>query len=247
MTRSRAAAALLTVLSSSLLAQGGPPAGAPGGGRSGQQQPATPPLTSSPLPTGRVTYRTLTEANLEMERIEASFPTKVKRFALPHKTNLGSTVWALEITHDVKTPSGKPVFVMTGLHHSREWPTVELTLEFIHDLLQNDGKDPRITAALDKVRFIAVPIVNPDGFDLSRTLINEQKRKNCRVADGKDPTTLDGVSKFNKGAKGVEVNAILLQPDPITKDNLNDVISAGWVTKDEVCAGVKAGANPACN
>ena len=72
MTRSRAAAALLTVLSSSLLAQGGPPAGAPGGGRSGQQQPATPPLTSSPLPTGRVTYRTLTEANLEMERIEAA-------------------------------------------------------------------------------------------------------------------------------------------------------------------------------
>ncbi|MCX5763989.1 MAG: M14 family zinc carboxypeptidase, partial [Gemmatimonadetes bacterium] len=185
--RARWSTILLATLSTALVAQGTPPAGGTVG-RGGGAQPATPAMTSSPLPTGRVTYRTLTEANLEMERIEAAYPTKVKRFALPHKTSLGSTVWALEITHDVKTPSGKPVFVMTGLHHSREWPTVELPLEFIHDLLKNDGTDPRITAALDKVRFIAVPIVNPDGFDLSRTLINEQKRKNCRVQDGKEPT-----------------------------------------------------------
>ena len=30
-------------------------------------------------------------------------------------------------------------------------------------------------------------------------------------------------------------------PNPITKDNLNDVIDAGWITKEEVCAGVAAG------
>ncbi len=40
--------------------------------------------------------------------------------------------------------------------------------------------------------------------------------------------------------------AILLAPDPITKDNLNDVIDAGWITKDKACAGVKAGAVKAC-
>jgi hypothetical protein len=202
--RARWSTILLATLSTALVAQGTPPAGGTGG-RGGGAQPATPAMTSSPLPTGRVTYRTLTEANLEMERIEAAYPTKVKRFALPHKTSLGSTVWALEITHDVKTPSGKPVFVMTGLHHSREWPTVELPLEFIHDLLKNDGTDPRITAALEKVRFIAVPIVNPDGFDLSRTLINEQKRKNCRVQDGKEPTYAECANPLNAGA-GVDLN-----------------------------------------
>lgn len=111
--RARWSTILLATLSTALVAQGTPPAGSTGG-RGGAAQPATPPLTSSPLPTGRVTYRTLTEANLEMERIEAANPTKVRRFALPHKSSLGNTVWALEITHDVKTPSGKPVFVMTG-------------------------------------------------------------------------------------------------------------------------------------
>ncbi len=36
------------------------------------------------------------------------------------------------------------------------------------------------------------------------------------------------------------MNAILLAPDPITKDNLDDVIKAGQITKEEACAGAKA-------
>jgi D-xylose transport system substrate-binding protein len=55
------------------------------------------------------------------------------------------------------------------------------------------------------------------------------------------------VGKFNGGAKGVEVNAVLIAPNPITKDNLGDVIGAGWVTKEEACAGVAAGSVAACN
>ena len=67
------------------------------------------------------------------------------------------------------------------------------------------------------------------------------------IADGKAATEIPGVAKFNGGAKGVEVNAVLLAPNPITKDNLNDVIGAGWVTKEEACAGVAAGSVAACN
>jgi D-xylose transport system substrate-binding protein len=43
------------------------------------------------------------------------------------------------------------------------------------------------------------------------------------------------------------MNSILLAPNPITKDNLGDVISAGWLTKEEACAGVAAGSVAACN
>ena len=60
---------------------------------------------------------------------------------------------------------------------------------------------------------------------------------------------LDGVTgatKFSDGPNGVEMNAVLLPPVPITKDNLNVVIDAGWVSKDVVCQGVAAGAVPAC-
>ena len=43
------------------------------------------------------------------------------------------------------------------------------------------------------------------------------------------------------------MNSFFLAPLPITKDNLNVVIDAGWVTKDVVCQGVAAGSVAACN
>ena len=52
---------------------------------------------------------------------------------------------------------------------------------------------------------------------------------------------------FVQGAKGVELDAIFLTPIPITKENLNLVIDAGWVTKAVACQGVdKAKAPKAC-
>ena len=58
---------------------------------------------------------------------------------------------------------------------------------------------------------------------------------------------MTGATKFNGGPKGVEMNAVFLAPVAITKDNLNVVIDAGWVTKDVVCQGVAAGKVAACN
>lgn len=165
----------------------------------------TPPMTSSPLPTGRVTYRTLTETNLEMEQLAARYPDRVRRFALPHRTVAGQVVWAMEVTRDVARADGKPAFVMTGLHHAREWPTVDLTMEFVHDVLKNDGTDQRITALMDQVRLIVVPVVNPDGYELSRTLLNEQKRKSCRVEAGREATLAECANPKNRNA-GVDLN-----------------------------------------
>ncbi len=167
---------------------------------------ATEPLKfPSSLPTGRVTYRTLSETNSELESIAAKNPTLVKRFELNHRSLLGQRVWALEISRDVNTSSGKPVFLMTGLHHAREWPTVELTMEFIWDVLRSDQVDEKISRLLDSVRFIVVPVVNPDGYEMSRTYLNEQKRKNCRIEMGKVPTWAECAAPVNSNA-GVDLN-----------------------------------------
>jgi D-xylose transport system substrate-binding protein len=66
------------------------------------------------------------------------------------------------------------------------------------------------------------------------------------LADGKKMTEIPGVQKFDGGPKHVEMNSIFLKPLPITKDNLDVVIDAGWITKAEVCQGVKAGAVKVC-
>lgn len=130
---------------------------------------------------------------------------------------------------------------------------------------ENDGMASGVVAALDAQGLAgSVPVSGQDGDKaaLNRVALGTQTVsvwKDARVlgktaaeaavaiAEGTDPATLPGVAKFSGGAKGVEVNAILIPPDPITKDNLNDVIDGGWISKAEACAGVKAGSVAACN
>ena len=67
------------------------------------------------------------------------------------------------------------------------------------------------------------------------------------LSEGKSFSDVPNVTKFADGARKVEVDAVLLTPTAITKDNLDKVIDAGWVDKATVCAGVAAGSVAACN
>ncbi len=171
-------------------------------------------VDASPLPSGRDTYRTLADYEADMTALAADFPGHVRMFDLANPTLDGNIVKAVEIGADVdKAASGKPTFLLMGLHHAREWPSGELAMEFAIDLAKSFGKDEQITRLLKKARVLVVPVVNPDGFDLSRTdgeyvdlrALNDTgadplggstailatpgqayKRKNCRVVDGQD-------------------------------------------------------------
>jgi D-xylose transport system substrate-binding protein len=66
------------------------------------------------------------------------------------------------------------------------------------------------------------------------------------LADGKKMSEVPGVMKFSGGPKKVEMNSLFLAPIPITRNNLDVVINAGWIKKDEVCQGVKPGTVKVC-
>ncbi len=171
--------------------------------------------TRSPLPSGRDAYRTLADYNADMTSLATKYPSLVKRFALPRPSLDGRPIYGVEIGQNVKGPDrGLPVFVMLGVHHAREWPSGENAMEFAVDLAKNYGKNSRITNLVNRSRVIVVPVVNVDGFELSRTdgaLIdlretdgggtgtilgtpgNAYKRKNCRLVDGQD--TPDGTCR----------------------------------------------------
>lgn len=59
------------------------------------------------------------------------------------------------------------------------------------------------------------------------------------------PKAGDKATKFTTPG-GVDVYSIILTPIPVTKDNLNVPIDAGWVTKDVVCKDVPPGSAPVC-
>jgi D-xylose transport system substrate-binding protein len=67
----------------------------------------------------------------------------------------------------------------------------------------------------------------------------------AQLCKDKDLKKVTGTADFASPG-GNTLTSILLKPQPITKDNLNVVIDAGWTTKDNVCKGVTAGSVPAC-
>ena len=161
----------------------------------------------STLPTGRVAYRTLADINAELQALAADNPTKVKLFTLSKTSLLGKPIYGVEVSHNVNANVGKPAFLLTGVHHAREWPTPEFTLEFVYDLLMHDNHptDSDAFNLLEKGKLIAVPVVNPDGYDLSRSLQNEQKRKNCRITSGVIPTLAECTASANVN-RGIDLN-----------------------------------------
>jgi D-xylose transport system substrate-binding protein len=128
-------------------------------------------------------------------------------------------------------------------------------------LSQNDGMAGGVVAALEAQGMAgSVPVGGQDG---DKSAINRVALGTQTVSVWKNAVDLgtvagnaanalaggmavDGLVKFKDGKKGVEMDAILLNPTPLTRANLNVAIDAGHITKDEVCAGVPAGAVPVC-
>jgi D-xylose transport system substrate-binding protein len=65
------------------------------------------------------------------------------------------------------------------------------------------------------------------------------------LCDNPDPTSVAGTAPFTTPG-GVDVTSILLTPIPITKDNLDVVVDAGWIDQESLCEGVTAGSVAAC-
>jgi D-xylose transport system substrate-binding protein len=67
------------------------------------------------------------------------------------------------------------------------------------------------------------------------------------LAGGTEMDDIPGAVIFSDGPRGEDMTSLLLAPVPITRDNLDVVIDAGWVTQEVVCAGVAAGTVAACD
>ena len=122
-------------------------------------------------PGGRTTYRTYDDYLADLKKMVEENPGLVRPVTLPKQTIDGRDITGVEIATDVnRTDDGRPVYVQIGVHHAREWPAGEATIEFGLDLLQR-GKagEARWKHVLDNARTFIVPIMNVDGFITSRT------------------------------------------------------------------------------
>lgn len=117
----------------------------------------------------------------------------------------------------------------------------------------NDGTAGGVVAALKAHGISGVPVSGQDG---DHAALNRVARGDQTVSVWKDARDLGkaaaeaavdlaankkvpGEVMWNGGEKKVEMRSKFLKPVAITKDNLDVVIKANWITKDEACAGAK--------
>jgi len=178
------------------------------------------------LPSGRTTYRTPAEYAEDLKNLALAYPDHVRKVTLSPASLEGRPIEGVEIASDVNaTGDGRPTFMLAGLTHAREWPSGEVSIEFAIDMARTfaAGTDPRVTRLLRSTRILVMPLLNPDGFEVSRdaadavpggddnpsgttagealTDANAYKRKNCRP-----PTASDARPCAARTGFGVDLN-----------------------------------------
>ncbi len=118
------------------------------------------------LPSGRTTYRTYESIQAELKDLADKNPTLVRPVSIG-KSFEGRDVTGIEVANDVKGTDGRPVFFLMGIHHAREWPAAEAAMEYAQTLVKLKD-DPTYAKLLATERVVIVPLVNPDGYIVSR-------------------------------------------------------------------------------
>jgi len=119
-------------------------------------------------PGGATNYRVLADYERELKALPNTYPYQARLITLPHRSFEGRSIYGVEIAANVGAVDGRPTIYHDGIHHAREWPAAEFPMIWAYYLLENYGKDPRVTAILDNARMVIIPIMNPDGFNASR-------------------------------------------------------------------------------
>ena len=124
-------------------------------------------LLPSALPSGRRLYRHLVDYENDMKALVDGNPGLVRGFTFGTSLE-GRTLEGIELATDVnRTDDGRPTHVEVGLHHVREWPSGEVTMEYGFTLVKGKAQ-PRIKALLDGERTFVIPVINPDGLEATQ-------------------------------------------------------------------------------
>jgi D-xylose transport system substrate-binding protein len=130
-------------------------------------------------------------------------------------------------------------------------------------LAENDGMAGGVVAALEAQGLAGqIPVSGQDGDQaaLNRVALGTQTvsvwkdARELGTAAGEsaialcaDPTPANvaGTAPFTTPG-GIEITSILLEPIPITQDNLDIVVDAGWIDEATLCEGVESGSVAVC-
>ena len=129
-------------------------------------------------------YKSLSQYNARMDQMLADHPDLASPISIG-TSHEGREIRGLRISGNGPAGVDKKAVVFHGLIHAREWIAGMTTMYAADELLDQYTSNPRVQNVMDNVEFFVVPVVNPDGYEYSRTT-NRQWRKNRRPGGGVD-------------------------------------------------------------
>ncbi len=144
-------------------------------------------------------------------------PERIARLVIGETTQFHRPIYAYRVSSDARHPQDKPGVLFNGCHHSDEVVGAEIVFTLLQKLVLDYGRDPEITAWVDRCEIYLVPVVNVDGHDIVTSGRDPRWRKNARDVNG------DGVTGvFPEGVdvnRGYDFNWAMGGSDQPGKDN----------------------------
>lgn len=141
-----------------------------------------------------------------VDSLVAGYPAFVTRVSVGYSLQ-NREIFAFRVTSPVPPAAGsprKPVVIIQSLQHAREWIGLTSTLYTATQLLATYPTDSTVRDMLDRYELLFIPIVNPDGYEITWTS-NRYWRKNARTIS--PPVQVVGVDLNRNWSVGWGLNS----------------------------------------
>ncbi len=110
-------------------------------------------------------YHSYSEVNQILRNYANNYPSICKLESLPIPTYQGNWIYGLKISDDpyFEDPT-EPGILVDGLHHSREWATIEVVLFAIDSIVKSYGVIQEFTDMVNSREMYFFPLINVDGY-----------------------------------------------------------------------------------
>ena len=127
------------------------------------------------LPSERITrdidttfYHNYVDLTAFLHNMTATYPNLAKLRSIG-KSVQQRDLWAIEISDNIDTEKlDKPKFKYVGNMHGNEVISRQILIYLTQYLLENYGKNDRVTKLVNTVDIFIMPTMNPDGFEVAR-------------------------------------------------------------------------------
>lgn len=143
-------------------------------------------------------YHSYDQIVARADELVKQYPERIARLQIGETTQFHRPIYAYRISTDARRMQPKPGVMFNGCHHSDEVMGAEIVFTLLQRLVLDYGKDPEITAWVDRCEIYLVPVINVDGHDIVTSGHDPRWRKNARDVNG------DGITRVFP--EGVDVN-----------------------------------------